>query len=106
MVESAQSCPALATLETATYQAPLSMGFSRKEYWSGLPCLPQGDLPDPGMEPTFPASPSLHVGSFLLSPWDAPRWREAFVLQSNPVTHQKGDPKTFWNFFVPPLPHG
>ena len=32
-------------------QAPLSMGFSRQEYWSGLPCPPPGDLPDPGTEP-------------------------------------------------------
>ena len=32
-------------------QAPLSMGFSRKEDWSGLPCPPPGDLPDPGTEP-------------------------------------------------------
>ena len=33
-------------------QAPLSMGFSRQEYWSGLPCPPSGDLLDPGIEPT------------------------------------------------------
>ena len=33
-------------------QAPPSMGFSRPEYWSGLPCPPPGDLPDPGIEPT------------------------------------------------------
>jgi len=32
-------------------QAPLSMGFSRQEYWSGLPCAPPGDLPNPGIEP-------------------------------------------------------
>ena len=37
---------------TVARQAPLSMGFSRQEYWSGLPCLPPGDLPDPGIEPT------------------------------------------------------
>ena len=36
-------------------QAPLSMGFSRQEYWTVLPCLPPGDLPDPGMEPVSPA---------------------------------------------------
>ena len=34
-----------------SHQAPLSMGFSRQEYWSGLPCPPAGDLPDPGIEP-------------------------------------------------------
>ena len=35
-------------LLTVALQAPLSMGFSRQEYWSGLPCPPPGDLPDPG----------------------------------------------------------
>ena len=40
-----------ATLWTAAHQAPLSMGFSRQEYWSELPCPPPGDLPDPGTEP-------------------------------------------------------
>ena len=36
-------------------RAPLSMGFSRQEYWGGLPFLSPGDLPDPGIEPRFPA---------------------------------------------------
>ena len=36
---------------TVALQDPLSMGFSRQEYWSGLPCPPPGDLPDPGIEP-------------------------------------------------------
>ena len=40
---------------TAAYQAPLSMGFSRLEYWSGLPFPSPGDLPDPGIEPGSPA---------------------------------------------------
>ena len=40
-----------ATLWTVDHQAPLSMGFPRQEYWSGLPCLPPGDLTDPGIEP-------------------------------------------------------
>ena len=40
------------TPETATPQAPLSMGFSRQEYWSRLPFPPPGDLPSPGMEPS------------------------------------------------------
>ena len=39
-----------------THQAYLSMGFSRQEYWSGLPCPHPGDLPDPGIEPLSPAS--------------------------------------------------
>ena len=37
------------------FQTPLSMGFSRQEYWSGLPCLPPGDLPEPGIEPRSPS---------------------------------------------------
>ena len=41
-----------ATPWTAVCQAPLSMGFSRREYWVGLPCPPPGDLPDPGIKPT------------------------------------------------------
>ena len=40
---------------TVAYQAPLSMGFSREEYWSGLPFPSPGDLPNPGIEPGFPA---------------------------------------------------
>ena len=44
-----------ATLWTVAYQAPPSMGFSRQEYWSGLPFPSPGDLPDPGIEPRPPA---------------------------------------------------
>ena len=50
------SCVSLsATPWTAAFQGPLSMGFSRQEYWSGLPFPSQGDLPDPGIEPMSPA---------------------------------------------------
>ena len=48
-----------ATLRTIAYQAALSMGFSRPEYWSGLPCSPPGDLPDPRIEPVSLMSPAL-----------------------------------------------
>ena len=41
---------------TVARQSPLSLGFSRQEYWRGLPCLPPGDLPDPGIKPTSPVS--------------------------------------------------
>ena len=53
-----------ATLRTIACQAPLSMGFSRQEYWSGLPCPPPGDLPDPRIEPVSLMSPAL-VSMFL-----------------------------------------
>ena len=57
------------TLWTATCQAPLSLGFSRPEYWSGLPYPPPGDLPHPGIKPVSLTS-NLHwqVGSLLLAP--------------------------------------
>ena len=53
-----------ATLWTSAHQAPLSMGFSRQEYWSRLPCPPPEDLPDPGIQL---GSPALQVDSLLLS---------------------------------------
>ena len=61
----------IATLWTVARQAPLSMGFSRQEYWSGLPCPPPGDLPDPGIETRSPAAPALQVTSLPLSHWEA-----------------------------------
>ena len=48
---SLQLCLALVTLWTIAYKAPLSMGFSKQEYWSGLSSPPPGDLPNPGIEP-------------------------------------------------------
>ena len=50
---------------TVAHQSPLSMGFSRQEYWSGLPFPPPGDLPDLGVEPT---SPALAGGFFNTEP--------------------------------------
>ena len=61
-----------ATPWTVAHQAPLSMGFSRQEYWSGLPCPPPVDLSDPGIEPASPASPSLQADSLPLSHWRSP----------------------------------
>ena len=50
---------------TVAYQAPLSMGFSRQDYWSGLPFPSPGDLPDPGIEPRFP---TLQADALLSDP--------------------------------------
>ena len=47
-----RSCPTLCDLMDLAHQAPLSMGFSRQEYWSGFPFPPPGDIPDPEMEST------------------------------------------------------
>ena len=52
----------LVTQLSPTHQAPLSVGFCRQEHWSGLPCPPPGDLPDPGMEPACLRSPALAGG--------------------------------------------
>ena len=51
------------TLWTVSHQAPLSMGFFRQGYQSGFSCPPPGDLPDLGIEPTSPTSPTLQVDS-------------------------------------------
>ena len=53
---------------TIVYQAPPSMGFSRQEYWSGLPFPPLGDLPYPGIETASLVSPSLAGGFFTTEP--------------------------------------
>ena len=53
---------------TIAHQAPLSIGFSRQEYWSGLSFPPPGDFPDPGIEPTSPASSTLRGRFFIALP--------------------------------------
>ena len=58
---------------TVACQAPLSVGFPRQEYWSGLPFLPPGDLPDPGTEPRSLESPALAGGFFTTEPPGKPR---------------------------------
>ena len=58
-----------ATPWTVAYQAPLSMEFSRQEYWSGLPLPSPGYLPDPGMEP---GSPALQADSLPSEPPGSP----------------------------------
>ena len=59
--------PLFATSWTLAHQAPLSMGFPRQEYWSGLTCSPPGDLPNPGIELASPTSPALESRFFTTS---------------------------------------
>ena len=60
------------TLWAVARQAPLSLGVSRQEYWSALPCPPPGDLCDPGIEPESVTSPALAGGFFTTSAtWEA-----------------------------------
>ena len=56
------------TLWIVVRQPPLSMGFSRQEYWSGLPCSPPRDLPNPGIEPANSCLLHWQAGSFPLEP--------------------------------------
>ena len=66
---------------TAAHQAPLSMEFSREEYWSRLLCPPPGDLPDPGIKPTSLMSPALAGGFFTTSAtWEVPKSFLSFSL--------------------------
>ena len=53
---------------TVALKAPLCVGFSRQEHWSGVPCPPPGDLPDTGIEPTSLVSPTLASRFFTVAP--------------------------------------
>ena len=72
--KSLQSCPALYDpIDCVARQTPLSMGFSRHEYWSGLPFPPKGDHPGPGIKPTSLSSPALAGRFFTTSAtWESP----------------------------------
>ena len=83
--QSLQSCMILWDLWTVAWQAPLSMGFSRQEYWSELPCPPPRDLPDSGIEPMSLMSPAL-VGRFFTTSitWKGPI-QATYKLKHNQV---------------------
>ena len=82
-----------ATLWTVARQAPLSMGFSRQEHWSGLPCPSPGDLPDSGIEPASLMSPALAGGFFTTSTtWKIRLRRVAIANQGNLISHNLVSP--------------
>ena len=83
------------------HQAPLSMGFSWQEYWSGFPFLPPGDLPDPGIEYMSPASPALQPNSLLLSHKGSP-WR-SWILKNSEFGRQHQKSKQFPSGRIAPL---
>ena len=76
-----------ATPWTAAHQAPLSVGFSRQEYWSGLPVPTPEDLPDPGMEP---ASPAWQVGSLPLSHLGSQWYYSVIKKRTDPCNNLHG----------------
>ena len=88
-VSSVLSCLRLSvTPRTVARQVPLSMGFPRQEYWSGLPFPSSGDLLDPGIEPMSPASPTL-AGRFFTT---APAVGANYGQQNTKRTKQKTNP--------------
>ena len=88
-----KSCLTLVTPWTAAHQAPLSMGFPKHEYGSGLPSPSPEDLPDPGFKPTSPVSPALACGFFTTEPpgksyfaWKIYGFNRQTHSESKPVT--------------------
>ena len=74
------------TLWTVARQAPLSMGFPRQEYWSGLPFPPPGDLPNPGIESASPTSPELAGGFLTISrTWEALYTQNGLYIKWNVI---------------------
>ena len=73
---------------TITCQVPLSIGFPRQRYWSGLPFPSPGDLPNPGTEFASPISPALAGGFFTSEPLWKPKGKVAMLyrLKKKPVT--------------------
>ena len=70
------------TLWIVACQAPMSLGFFRQEYWSGLPIPSPGALPDPGIEPV---SPALADGFFTLEPPGKPLWNTTWIYRQNKI---------------------
>ena len=91
-VKSLSRVPLFATPWTVAHQALPSMGFSRQEYWSGLPFPSPGDLPDPGIEPRCPA---LQADTLISEPPGKPS-REA-------GTRQLGFRSQLWDFSGSPM---
>ena len=73
---------------TVGHQAPLSMGFSSQDYWSGLTLSPPGDLPDPGIEAVSPASPALQEDSLPLSHRGSPEFPVVGFKKFNTLTQR------------------
>ena len=95
------------TLWTVVLQAPLSMGISRQEYWSGLPCTPPGDLANPGIEPSSLKFPALPGGFFTTSTtWEALRSLIYFFLIFCPAFIAVNCTWQIWGVISPWLEEG
>ena len=97
-----------ANLQVVAHQAPLSMGFSKQEYWSGLPSPPPGDPPDSGINPTSLMSSALVGGFFTTSKtWEDSTWliliKTVKVIkdkESLKSCHSQEEPKEPWQVNV------
>ena len=95
-MRAAQSLQACLTLcDPCSPPGSMSMGFSRQEYWSELPCPPPGDLTDPGIESVSPESPALQADSLPLSHQGSPVLNGYTPIQSKKFLKagQKRKPK-------------
>ena len=79
----AQSCLTLCNAWTVACQAPLSIGFFMLEYWSGVPFLPLGDLPEPAIKPVSLVPPALAADSLPLVPTAKPLFYSIYVIILN-----------------------
>ena len=80
VVPSLSRAQLFATLWTVAFRTPLSKGFSRQEYWSGLPCPPPGDLPDRRVKPVPLLSPVLQADSLPTEPLGKPTTKSLLLL--------------------------
>ncbi|CAI9163277.1 unnamed protein product [Rangifer tarandus platyrhynchus] len=90
------------TLWTAALQAAPSLGFFRQESWSGLPCPPPGDLPNPGIKPASPVTPALQVDSLLQSRQVSPILATLceIDISTAPFTEEEAEAQSFCFCFL------
>ena len=96
----AKLCPTLATSLTVAFQAPLSMGFSRQEYWSGLSFPLPGDLPHPGIEPASRATPALKAYSLPLSHIQCSLRRNIHLAKFSHIEHKLENEICHWKMYI------
>ena len=92
------------TLWTTACQAPLFIGFSRQEYWSGLPFLSPEDLPNPGIKPSFLMSPALAGMFFTTSATRKPMGLDLFHESRCPAANQDTSVQDGGALLLPPAP--
>ena len=95
-VMSLQPCPVLCDTMDGSPPAPLSLGFSRQEYWSGLPFPSPGDPPKPGSSPSLLRALHWQARSFPLVPQRADSLEETLMLRKTEGKRRRGQQVTRW----------